>query len=63
MAPSAVLAGRLVLFGGEVDPSEKGHEGAGGFAQDVVEISADGKATSLVATDASAAVPCCRGNH
>lgn len=28
--------GVSVIFGGEVDPSEKGHEGAGGFANDVV---------------------------
>lgn len=25
-----------IIFGGEVDPSQKGHEGAGGFANDVV---------------------------
>lgn len=28
--------GVAVIFGGEVDPSEKGHEGAGGFANDLV---------------------------
>jgi hypothetical protein len=28
--------GVSVIFGGEVDPSEKGHEGAGGFANDIV---------------------------
>jgi hypothetical protein len=28
--------GVIVLFGGEVDPSEKGHEGAGGFENDIV---------------------------
>lgn len=28
--------GKSVIFGGEVDPSEKGHEGAGGFENDVV---------------------------
>jgi len=28
--------GLAVIFGGEVDPSQKGHEGAGGFASDVV---------------------------
>lgn len=31
--PSLCVA---VIFGGEVDPSEKGHEGAGGFANDVI---------------------------
>jgi hypothetical protein len=30
--PSASI---LVIFGGEVDPSDRGHEGAGGFANDV----------------------------
>lgn len=29
-------AGVIVIFGGEVDPSDRGHEGAGGFANDVV---------------------------
>jgi hypothetical protein len=28
--------GVAVIFGGEVDPSERGHEGAGGFENDVV---------------------------
>ena len=27
---------KLIFFGGEIDPSEKGHEGAGGFTNDVV---------------------------
>ena len=27
---------KCVIFGGEVDPSQKGHEGAGGFERDVV---------------------------
>ena len=40
-APQRVRRGDLVrtlrsLFGGEVDPSARGHEGAGGFANDVV---------------------------
>ncbi|KAL7555902.1 hypothetical protein ACA910_015258 [Epithemia clementina (nom. ined.)] len=30
--------GVAVIFGGEVDPSERGHEGAGGFANDVVVL-------------------------
>jgi len=30
------LPGKLVFFGGEVDPSEKGHEGAGAFCNDVL---------------------------
>lgn len=37
---------RIVIFGGEVNPSDLGHEGAGGFAQDVVlfQASADDSA-------------------
>jgi len=31
-------AGVSVIFGGEVDPSAKGHEGAGGFANDLVVL-------------------------
>ena len=34
-----------VLFGGEVDPSDRGHEGAGGFENDVVIL--DGKNGAL----------------
>jgi N-acetylneuraminic acid mutarotase len=33
---SASYAGSILLFGGEVDPSAKGHEGAGGFANDLL---------------------------
>eukprot|EP00522_Entomoneis_paludosa_P018236 CAMPEP_0172449460 /NCGR_PEP_ID=MMETSP1065-20121228/8170_1 /TAXON_ID=265537 /ORGANISM="Amphiprora paludosa, Strain CCMP125" /LENGTH=365 /DNA_ID=CAMNT_0013201143 /DNA_START=147 /DNA_END=1244 /DNA_ORIENTATION=- len=29
-------AGVSIIFGGEVDPSERGHEGAGGFTNDIV---------------------------
>jgi len=31
----ACLANRIVLYGGEIDPSTKGHDGAGGFSSDV----------------------------
>ena len=31
----------LLVFGGEVDPSSKGHEGAGGFANDEILIDED----------------------
>jgi hypothetical protein len=31
----ACLANRIVLYGGEVDPSSKGHDGAGHFSSDV----------------------------
>ena len=30
------VQGKIVVFGGEVDPSEKGHEGAGAFANDLL---------------------------
>jgi hypothetical protein len=30
--------GVSVIFGGEVDPSDRGHEGAGGFANDIVVL-------------------------
>lgn len=35
---SASLGGVAVIVGGEVDPSELGHEGAGGFENDVVVL-------------------------
>jgi hypothetical protein len=31
-------SGVAIIFGGEVDPSEKGHEGAGSFANDIVVL-------------------------
>ena len=30
--------GSVVIFGGEVDPSDRGHEGAGGFENDLVVL-------------------------
>ena len=43
LRPRSVCAGfsmaqALMLFGGEVSPSDIGHEGAGGFANDLVAI-------------------------
>ena len=35
---SLALRHGLLLFGGEVSPSDRGHEGAGGFASDLVAI-------------------------
>lgn len=40
--------GTLVVIGGEVDPSNKGHEGAGDFAGDVVLIDGDNGALLTV---------------
>ena len=37
---------KCIIFGGEVDPSQKGHEGAGGFENDVVVL--DGIDGSIV---------------
>jgi len=37
-----------LIFGGEVDPSDKGHEGAGAFANDVVLL--DGASASILET-------------
>uniref|UniRef100_A0A7S3PKB3 Uncharacterized protein n=1 Tax=Aplanochytrium stocchinoi TaxID=215587 RepID=A0A7S3PKB3_9STRA len=34
VSAGAVVSGRIIFFGGEVEASNKGHEGAGGFAQD-----------------------------
>lgn len=33
--------GCAIIFGGEVDPSDRGHEGAGGFENDVVVLDGD----------------------
>lgn len=37
-AASFPAAGVAIIFGGEVDPSERGHEGAGGFENDLVVL-------------------------
>lgn len=41
-------AGVALIFGGEVDPSDRGHEGAGGFENDLVIL--DSKTGALVTT-------------
>lgn len=35
----ACLANRIVLYGGEIDPSTKGHDGAGDFSSEVFVLS------------------------
>lgn len=40
---SGLIQSQIFLFGGEVDPSHKGHDGAGGFEGDIVFISDDGE--------------------
>jgi hypothetical protein len=36
VCPHGAVLGKVCLFGGEVDPSENGHEGAGAFANDLL---------------------------
>ena len=56
IAASFPSVGVSVVFGGEVDPSQRGHEGAGGFANDVVLL--DEVTGSLIET-----VPPAEGSH
>jgi Galactose oxidase, central domain/Kelch motif len=54
--------GFSVIFGGEVDPSERGHEGAGGFENDVVLLQEDsGKYVETLKAARSAPWPEARG--
>ena len=41
VACGATIGKHFLFFGGEVNPSEKGHEGAGGFTNDVVVLDSD----------------------
>lgn len=53
-----------LIFGGEVDPSEKGHEGAGGFENDLVildENTATYQATLVAPASSSESWPETRG--
>ena len=50
----------LMVHGGEVSPSDKGHEGAGGFAGDLVAIDSSGEPMHLVLADGEPA-PSARG--
>lgn len=51
-----------LLFGGEVEPSDIGHAGAGGFERDLVAIdSASGEPLELVLDDAGSGEPRARG--
>jgi Galactose oxidase, central domain len=60
-------AGVSVIFGGEVNPSDRGHEGAGGFANDIVVLNeADGSLLFTVGAppaseDSDSSWPCPRG--
>lgn len=55
-------AGVSVIFGGEVDPSAKGHEGAGGFENDVVVLDeSTGKLLETIPQGRDETVPETRG--
>lgn len=55
-------AGVSVIFGGEVDPSAKGHEGAGGFANDIVLLEeSTGKLIETIPPGDGTSVPETRG--
>eukprot|EP00966_Prymnesium_polylepis_P068826 1598578-Prymnesium_polylepis.2 len=52
----------LMLFGGEVSPSDHGHEGAGGFASDLIAVDAtSGEPLLLDVEGDSGSVPAARG--
>ena len=53
--------GRVVVYGGEVVPSERGHSGAGGFSGEVLEFDAEGNARLLTEDLAGAPRPTPRG--
>ena len=48
--PLCTLGDKIVLFGGEVDPSAAGHSGAGGFTNDLVALDTKTLAWSAVQT-------------
>jgi N-acetylneuraminic acid mutarotase len=47
------VGSQMVVFGGEVDPSSKGHAGAGGFLNDVVVIRAESNGKIAIETHAA----------
>lgn len=58
---SSLSGGPVVIFGGEVDPSERGHEGAGGFENDILLLDpTTGAILQQISNDASS-WPCNRG--
>jgi len=48
--PLCALGRKIVLFGGEVDPSAAGHSGAGGFANDLIALDTETFAWSAMET-------------
>lgn len=64
VCPVAAFGGHvMVFFGDEVSTSDRGHEGAGDFASDVVCIDFAGESVSVVQSDAidTATAPLARG--
>lgn len=58
VAGSFQNAGVSIIFGGEVDPSAKGHEGAGGFENDVVLLEeSTGKYLATIPHDSESPEP------
>ena len=53
--------GRIIVYGGEVVPSERGHDGAGGFSGEILEFDAEGNARVLAQNVAGAPRPTPRG--
>merc|ERR1711934_25587 len=49
--PLCTLGSKIVLFGGEVDPSAAGHSGAGDFANDLIALDTETLAWSAVETN------------
>ena len=53
-------SGAAIIFGGEVDPSNKGHAGAGDFASDLVALDLEGNEVAVEVASGSDA-PAARG--
>ncbi|CAJ1945526.1 unnamed protein product [Cylindrotheca closterium] len=62
VAASFPSVGKSIVFGGEVDPSDRGHMGAGGFENDIVILDeATGKYETTIAGGTSSDWPATRG--
>jgi len=61
VSASIPLGRSLLLFGGEVSPSDRGHEGAGGFASDLVAIDPHEGVPLCVVIGGASGTPLARG--
>lgn len=61
VASGVTMGSTLVFFGGEVNPSEKGHEGAGGFTNDVIFLDGTTGLPTITTTISSVELPTERG--